>query len=244
MVMVVAALMQPIPRRTLTLTAAVAYALVALSAATLTSWWVNLLAPGALLLAGYWLSGLFFRAPQPWLEAWLLRTDRALLADHWMPRLPRIAAELLEGSYAAVHAVVGGAAIFAATVGVEAVTDYWNLVLTAALASYAPLPWLRSRPPRVLAAAASQPTTAGRHLRRFNVLVLDRASVQANTLPSGHVSAAVAAALGVMTVNPAVGWTLMLVALTIGVAAVAGRYHYAVDCVAGAAVAVLVFVAL
>jgi membrane-associated phospholipid phosphatase len=245
-VMAVAALTQPIQRRTFALTAAVAYSLVSAGAATLTSLWVNLLAPGALLLAGYWLSGLFFRAPQPWLEGWLLRTDRALLADQWMARLPRAVGELLEGSYATVHVVVGGAAIFAATAGVEAVTYYWDLVLTAALASYAPLPWLRSRPPRVLDHSVATPrqATAAPRLRRLNVLILDHASVHANTLPSGHVSSAVAAALGVMAVNPAIGWILLVVAFTIGVAAVAGRYHYAVDCVAGAAVAFLVFVAL
>jgi membrane-associated phospholipid phosphatase len=242
LVMAFAALTQRSARRHLIFVAALAYALVSIGAATMVgSWWVNLFAPGGLLLSGYWLSGLLFHSPQSWLEAWLLRTDRAVGADQWQGRLPRVIAELLEASYATVYLVVGGGAIFAATAGTDAVTRYWDLVLTAALASYAPLPWLRSRPPRAL---EPKLPSAGDGVRRLNMAILDRASVQANTLPSGHVSGAVAAALGVMALAPAIGWTLLVIAAAIAVAAVAGRYHYAVDCIAGALVALLVFVAL
>ena len=80
------------------------------------------------------------------------------------------------------------------------------------------------------------PTTAS-PLRRLNARILDKASVQANTLPSGHVAGAVAAALALMALSVTIGWTVMLVAVAIGVAAIVGRYHYAVDCVAGAVVA-------
>jgi hypothetical protein len=242
--MALAALTQPIRRRPVAFTAAVAYALVAAGTATVvTSFWVNLLVPGALLLHGYWLSGLLFHSPQPWLETWLLHTDRAVAADGWMSRLPRSIAELLEASYAAVYLVVGGGAIYVATFGTAAVAYYWSLVLTSALASYAPLPWLRSRPPRAIELHNPHPPDAAErpYLRRLNRLILDNASVQANTIPSGHVSGAVAAALGVMAVDGAVGSSLMVVAVLIAVAAVAGRYHYAVDCVAGAAVALAVW---
>jgi hypothetical protein len=74
-------------------------------------------------------------------------------------------------------------------------------------------------------------------MRKLNTTILHHASVQANTLPSGHVSGAVAAALGVMAVDPVAGWGLMGVAGLIAIAAIAGRYHYVVDCVAGAVVA-------
>lgn len=213
---------------------AVAYALVAIGAGTLTDlFWVNLLVPGGLLLCGYWLSGPFFRDPQAWLEAWLLRVDRRIAADHWMERLPRILQELLELSYAADYLVIGGGAIYVATFGTEAVHDFWALVLASELASFAFLPWLRSRPPRVLEGTGrAQP-----RLRRLNTAILDSASVKANTLPSGHVSGAVAAALGVSAVDPMVGAGLMAMAGVIAIAAIAGRYHYGVDCAAGAALA-------
>ena len=234
--MIVAALTQPIRRRAVALAAALAYTAVALGVGTLAGlFWVNFVVPGVLLLAGYWLSGFFFRDPQPWLEDWLLRVDDGVGAGQWMERMPRLLAELLELSYAAAYVVVGGGAIYAATFGIDAVTSYWTLVLASELASYAPLPWLRSRPPRVI-----EPASGGMpapHMRRLNTAILDNASVQANTLPSGHVAGAVAASLAVMSVNPVVGWALMGMAGVIAIAAIAGRYHYVVDCVAGAGVA-------
>ena len=159
-------------------------------------------------------------------------------------------AELLELSYAMDYVVVGGGAIYAATFGTDAVAYYWSLVLASELASFAPMPWLRSRPPRVVeehlaslcdgqgsVGSVVEPGMPGPYLRRLNTVILDGASIQANTLPSGHVSGAVAAALGVMAVDVVVGSWLMAAASLIAIAAIAGRYHYVVDCVAGAAVA-------
>jgi hypothetical protein len=268
-VLAVAAVTQPISRRSIALAASLAYSLVAVGTGTLGSvLWVQLLIPGALLLAGYWLSGMFFRDPQPWLERWLLSIDRAIAADRWGSNMPALLAALLEVCYMSVYLVIGGAAIYTATFGPERVGEYWDLVLAAALASYAPLPWLRSRPPRVvdrhycdltgtgpvkpphLRTLTAQPmrtdgdrprkvAESAPHglIRRLNMRILENASIQANTLPSGHVSAAVAAALAVMSVDPVTGWGGMVMAGLITVAAVAGRYHYAVDCVAGVAVA-------
>jgi hypothetical protein len=238
-VLAFAALTQPIQRRAVAVVASLAFTLVSVAAGTLTdAFWANLLVPGALLLGGYWLSGFFFRAPQAWLEAWLLRVDHRFRAERWMDRSPRAVAELLEFSYAMDYVVVGGGAIYAATFGTEAVAHYWSLVLASELASFAPLPWLRSRPPRVVESPGSSlPQTRRVTMRRLNAFILDGASIQANTLPSGHVSGAVAAALGVMAVDAVVGSWLMAAAGLITIAAIAGRYHYVVDCVAGAAVA-------
>lgn len=149
--------------------------------------------------------------------------------------------EMLEASYAADYVVVGAGAIIAGFAGLEPVTHYWTLVLAAELACYAALPWLRSRPPRALEAAGVIADRAPR-LRRLNVAILDRASVQANTLPSGHVAGAVAAALAVWPVNATAGAVLLIMAVLIAIAAAVCRYHYVVDCVTGAAVAVVVWV--
>ena len=290
LVLAIAALTQPIQRRPVALVASLAYTLVSVAAGTLIEdFWVNLLVPGALLLGGYWLSGFFFREPQPWLEAWLLRVDHAVGADQWMDRSARPVAEVLELSYAMVYLMVGGGAIYAAAFGTEAVTYYWNLVLASELTSYAPLPWLRSRPPRVLGVTpgspkfehvaalarpalaacadsrpgpadettrakpgpraegplpAKPPATPSVVCRRLNTLILDHASVQANTLPSGHVSGAVAAALGVMAVDAVTGSWLIVAASLITIAAIAGRYHYVVDCISGAVVALIFWLLL
>ena len=234
LILAVAALTQPIERRKQALTAILLFFVAALAAGALAeSFWMALVAPGALLLSGYWLSGFFFRDPQQWLEAWLLCIDRKVGAERWMARFPRPVQELLELAYALDYVLIGGGAIYAATFGTDAVHHYWALVLASELASFAFLPWLRSRPPRVLAGAGH----AEPYLRRLNTAILDSASVQANTLPSGHVSGAVAAALGVWAVDPIVGAGLMVMAGVITIAAIAGRYHYGVDCAAGAALA-------
>jgi hypothetical protein len=229
------------PRRAVAASGSAAYACVALGSATWPNFWVQLLVPGGLLLTGYWLSGLLFGAPQPWFERWLDATDRRTFAtlhlNRWLHAAPKWALELLEAAYAAVYIVVGAGAIICATVGVEAVSRYWSIVLAAELACYAPLAFLRSRPPRSI----ETPGVVARRapvLRRLNVAILDRASVQANTVPSGHVAGAVAAALAVMAVSATAGWILLVMALLIAVSAVVGRYHYAVDCVLGALVAV------
>ena len=240
LVLAVAALTHPIRRRHIALASALAFALASLAAGTLiTSFWTNLLVPGGLLLSGYWLSGFYFRDPQAWLEAWLLDVDRIVSAQTWRQWLPRPVMETLELIYASVYLVVAGGAIYAATYGITALAYYWGIVLASAFASYGPLPWLRSRPPRALE-PASHPIA----LRGLNLTILDRASIQANTLPSGHVSGAVAAALGVFAVDQAVGSLLLGIAGLIAVAAVAGRYHYVADCVTGAAVAAGFFLLL
>ena len=235
-----AALIQPIRRRAVAVAVTAAYACVALGAGSVASGnlWVNLLVPGGLLLTGYWLSGFFFRDPQGWLERWLMAVDRAVGAERWMGRLPRVLQEILELAYALDYVVIGGGAIYAATVGTDVVGADWSLVLAAELASFALLPWLRSRPPRVTEPPGALPGDSRKLImRRLNVAILDNASVQANTLPSGHVSGAVAAALAVATFDPGTGMLLMGMAGLIAVAAIAGRYHYVVDCVSGAAVA-------
>jgi len=229
-----------IAKRPLAVAACSAYALLAFGAATLvSSFWVQLIVPGALLLVGYWLSGFFYRAPQPWLERFLIASDewvfRALTLDGVLQRTPRWVLEVLEASYTAAYVVVAAGAILAARVGIDSVVDYWTLVLAAELGCYIALPWLRSRPPR----AFESPGVMARRaltLRRLNLTILDRASVQANTLPSGHVAGAVAAGLAVSSFAPLSGAVLLGTAGLIGIAAAVGRYHYVVDCVAGASV--------
>lgn len=67
----------------------------------------------------------------------------------------------------------------------------------------------------------------------MNLWVLSRASIQVNTLPSGHAAAATAVALSVGAVVPEAQALLLIIATSIVVATVAGRYHYLVDSVAG-----------
>jgi membrane-associated phospholipid phosphatase len=78
--------------------------------------------------------------------------------------------------------------------------------------------------------------------RTLNAWVLANASNQWNTFPSGHVAGAMACGLALVPDVPLAGAVVLSLAMLIGVASVAGRYHYAADAVAGVLVALLAFV--
>ena len=69
-------------------------------------------------------------------------------------------------------------------------------------------------------------------IRRLNRTVLDRASVQVNTFPSGHAATAVAAG----RLLPDLLVPLLATAGAIALSTVVGRYHYAADTLLGVAV--------
>ena len=69
--------------------------------------------------------------------------------------------------------------------------------------------------------------------------MLDQASIHLNTCPSGHAAASLATALAVGVHLPAAGIALGLVALGISAGSVVGRYHYVVDVLGGAMLALV-----
>jgi membrane-associated phospholipid phosphatase len=73
---------------------------------------------------------------------------------------------------------------------------------------------------------------------------VNRASIQVNTLPSGHAAGALATALAVGTIMPFAGIVFLLAALLISIATVVGRYHYVVDTVLGVLVALAAWTVL
>ena len=203
--------------------------------------------PLVLLLAGYRLSGLFYVAPMRSVEERLLAFDRRVFdAVGWTPqrwtRAP-VFHGALELAYLLVYAMVplGVVALWLAGASNQ-LSRYWAVVLTACFTSYAMLPWLQTRPPRVvenlLRASDGRIAPADRApLRRLNLAILRTSSNQVNTLPSGHVAAALAVALMVLASAPAAGLAFLGLTIGIALATVIGRYHYIVDTVAGVAVA-------
>jgi membrane-associated phospholipid phosphatase len=203
---------------------------------------IELLLPAACLLAGYWLSGLFFVAPMAHLERRLLRIDEHVGVSRvaW----PRLVRDYFELAYVLVYAVVPAGAITLALGGhANAVPRFWSVVLLAEFLSYGMLPWVQTRPPRAIEVPRERSRSTS-PLRRFNLAVLGRASIQVNTLPSGHAAGAVATALAVATVMPDAGAVFLVLALSIAMATVIGRYHYIVDSVLGIVVAMIASVAL
>jgi PAP2 superfamily len=198
--------------------------------------------PTLVLLVGYWLSGLFFVRPDVRIERRLQAVDDVVLIRSgvlaWFRQAPQSVTEYFELSYLLVYFMIpAGAAMLALGGHQDQIADYWTVVLLAEFASYGMLPWIQTRPPRAIEAV---PTSAppSRLVRRLNLGVSSRASIQANTVPSGHAAGAVAAALTVGSTMPAAGAALMVLAVSIAAASVLGRYHYLVDAVLGVLVAI------
>ena len=201
--------------------------------------------PALVLLAGYRLSGLLFVRIDAGVENALLALDRSWLGRTGVMRAyatgPRIVHEYLETSYLLVYvALPAGAAALVVTGHTSMLDYYWTVVLAAEFVCYGVLPWIQTRPPMLLKEEpAALPLPPLCRVRRLNQLIARRASIQANTIPSGHAAGAVAAALVVMSVAPAIGLVFLVLALSIVVASVLGRYHYTVDSLLGILVAVM-----
>jgi len=217
--------------------------------------------PSLILLAGYWLSGLLFVRPDPRLERWLLSADEIVLTRPgvltWFRTAPRVVTEYFELSYLLVYVAVPAGAVTLAIGGhADQIGRFWTVVLLAEFACYGMLPWIQTRPPRVLenveswgppslgaeargAKAADGPERPRTPIRRLNHAIVGRASIQANTLPSGHAAGAFATALAVGATMPAAGAVFLILAVSIALATVLGRYHYVIDTVLGLLVAVI-----
>jgi len=201
--------------------------------------------PLVYLLSGYWLPALLVRETNARLERQLLDVDHMLFGAHGLEaferRAPRLLIEYLELAYLLCYAVVpaGFASLLFAHYTGETLDTFWSVVLLAAFACYGLLPWLPTRAPRAVEPPGHEMRSS---IRRLNLAVLNRASVQWNTFPSGHTAASLATALAVGIHMPLAGVVLAVVALSIAAGSVVGRYHYAADAIIGAAVAVLAFV--
>ncbi len=201
--------------------------------------------PFLYLLSGYWLPALLVREPNRAFEQRLLGVDRTLFGSHGLQRFeqrtPRVLIEYLELAYLLCYAVVpaGFACLLLAGYSAGALDTFWSVVLLAAFGCYGVLPWLPTRAPRAIESPGREMRSS---IRKMNLAVLNRASVQWNTFPSGHTAASLATALAVGMHMPLAGVVLGIVAVSIAAGSVVGRYHYAADAIIGAAVAVLAFV--
>ena len=199
--------------------------------------------PAIYLLQGYWLCGLFFRRPMVDVEARLIDADRVLFrlanVTTFLMRGPRLVLEYFELTYLLAYPLVPVSFGLFSWLGLRSAADsFWTAVLIAGFGCYGFLPWIQTRPPRHIE-RDSPVTHRGLLFRRLNGLALDLGSVQVNTLPSGHASVTIAAALAVMSADPGIGMVLLLLAASITTATVLGRYHYAVDSILGVLVGVL-----
>lgn len=194
------------------------------------------LIPGAVLLIGYWISGLLFVAPMPRAEQWLVGIDESLGIQAIATRCPRVVAELLEIAYSAIYPLLFISLHFALRAGVSP-DRFWTTVLVTDYVCFGVLPWFQTRPPRAFGF-----TTPWRSAwRAVNLRILAGSSIQVNTFPSGHAAEGLAVALLVIGAPAPVVVGMFAAGLAVGAGAVLGRYHYAADAFAGWAVALIVW---
>jgi membrane-associated phospholipid phosphatase len=187
------------------------------------------------LVGGYWIPALLARgATGMQFEHWLMATD---LRWRRVPvAFPRWLAQLCELAYLLCYPLVPALFAIVWLRGTPAdVNRFWMAVLAAGFASYGSLPWLVSRPPRLVAGEGHR--AAG--IARVNTVVLSRVSHQLNTFPSGHVAVAIAAALSAWPVMPVASVAASVIAIGVAIGAVTGRYHYVLDVITGAVAGLL-----
>jgi len=115
------------------------------------------------------------------------------------------------------------------------------LYLIGTLTAYALFPYFPSAPPRTVFPGQDLPRVLT-PFREFNLWLLRGYGIHSSVFPSAHVSSAFAAAWALMLFLPErrwLGWGVLVYAMSVAVATVYGRYHYAADAAAGFGVSLL-----
>jgi len=198
--------------------------------------------PYLFLFLFYSQGGQFVTGADMELEARLKRLDHRIVSPllGWCTRNTAGSWILtyLELSYFSYYPALPTAMVVLYVSGRQAeAAQFWTVVLLAAYGSCGTLPYIQTRPPRMLEEKWDLPMTSGR-VRAFNLWILQGGSIQANTLPSAHVAITSACALSLLWLGPFwAGVAFSVVAVSIALGAVGGRYHYAVDAILGFLVA-------
>jgi membrane-associated phospholipid phosphatase len=119
----------------------------------------------------------------------------------------------------------------------------WLLLvyLAGTLLVYALFPYFPSDPPRALFSGTDLPNVIT-PIRTFNIWMLRGYGIHSSVFPSAHVSSAFSAAWALLWLLPEkrrYGWGMLAYAVSVAVATVYGRYHYAVDAIAGFGVSLI-----
>lgn len=123
----------------------------------------------------------------------------------------------------------------------ERVNQVMFLYLLGTLLAYSLFPFFPSDPPRTVFAGADLPGIST-VLRRFNLWIVGGYGIHSSVFPSAHVSSAFSAGFALLLYLPErkwFGWGMTLYAASVATATVYGRYHYAVDALAGLAVSLI-----
>lgn len=201
--------------------------------------------PVLLMLVPYWQTGQFFNGPNQKIQSWLVESDRRLtkLLHPGVLAFGRYTRLSMEWAYMCCYLLppAGLAVLYAAGMSRYART-YWPIVLLPTYLCYALTPLVPALPPRDIAGKASV-AGARTKSRVFNLWILQHGSIHAVSFPSAHVACALSISFVLLHYLPVAGAIFLGLAIWIGVAAIVGGYHYAIDVWLGAAVALLVLAA-
>lgn len=107
--------------------------------------------------------------------------------------------------------------------------------LLGILIAYGSFPYFPSDPPRIAFGGSDMPNIAT-PVRELNLWLVNDYGIHSSVFPSAHVSSAFSAAWALFAFLPErkrYGWGMLIYAVSVAVATVYGRYHYAADAVAG-----------
>jgi membrane-associated phospholipid phosphatase len=216
------------------------YALHGLSGSVVRDW-----LPAALLLIPYWQAGQFFTGPDERIQKWLAQADEKLFrvlhriigsseSEGW--------AGYFETAYLMCYPLVPiGVAVLYLGHHRAAADFYWIVVVLASDICFAVTIFVPAMPPRLLPGRTAEFAVAANDVRKLNLEVLNRGSIQAITLPSAHVASTTAVALVLTRFLPLTGAIFLVLAASIAIGAFLGRYHYFLDVALGAIEAAAVF---
>ena len=173
-------------------------------------------------------------------DRWLLNAHLRATIESLGPVLP----SYLEICYVLVYAI----ALISALILVlnhrrDRLNTFWFAFLAGTLASYALFPYFPSDPPRTVFANADLPHIVT-IFRRFNLAILGQYGIHSSVFPSAHVSAAFACAWGLLIAMPdrrRYSAMVAVFAFSVAIATIYGRYHFAVDALAGFAISFCAF---
>ena len=176
-------------------------------------------------------------------ENFWIRFDRLILYEFRLksaieffgPVLPNV----LELCYLLVYVMpVAAVAVFHAAGARGRLDRACTILLSATLGAYALYPYFPSEPPRTVFPHSDLPLMSA--LRAFNLKILGAYGIHMSVFPSGHAAAAFSCAFAVRELLPGrrrTGAAFLALAILIAVATVYGRYHFAIDTLAGFALA-------
>jgi membrane-associated phospholipid phosphatase len=115
------------------------------------------------------------------------------------------------------------------------------LYLLGTLLAYALFPYFPSDPPRVAFGGSDMPNIMT-SVRQLNLWLTGNYGIHSSVFPSAHVSSVFSAAWALFAFLPerkGYGWGMLVYAVSVALATVYGRYHYAADVGAGMAVSLV-----